>query len=299
MAFRPAERPELFTPDLYPAGPPLEPAPPPGPGPEAIATDLARVGSDATGWYGDPALIARVPDDRLRAGVAALAPTIGAPLLGWLAAGDCPVRTITWGDPGGTRIAGLAGDDHDDPGHRVVNDRYRDEHPFLLTGSILHQLCWNPAATSHVAEALLHGLLAVAHAQLVGRLPALVGTTELARRQQSLVLSLLCSRPTAGPGAERVRIIAPDGPGTLPGGDAAMQTPDLWSIPFAPGDEPVPAPETLGLVLAPWLGTPDAEVDLSSFSRGLVEQVDVQALDRLLPAATADRVLARLGVRPG
>lgn len=292
----PPTRPELFTPDLYPAGPPLAPAPPPGLRTAQLIADLAAISGErpdegAMRWHVDERLIARVPDEHLRAGVAALAATVGAPLLPWLVGDDCPVTSIAWGDAGGSRIAGLA-QPADRETHRVVNDRYRHEHPFLVTGSLLHQLCWNPGADGNPQEVLLHALLAVAHAELLALLPSLVGTSELARRQQSLVLSLLCSRPA---GSTKVRIIAPDGEGTIPGGAAGMQTPDLWSIPFASGHDPVPAPPTLALVLGPWI-TGDEAGALRTFDRHLVEVVDAQAMDRWLPAEQVRQVLDALDV---
>ena len=294
----PPARPELFTPDLYPAGPPLEPAAAPGPSHHDLLADLVVLSGEHRSdgpmhWHVDERLIATVPDDALRAGVAALAATIGAPLLDWLVAPDCSVQSLAWGDPGGSRIAGLA-QPADRETHRVVNVRYRHEHPFLVAGSLLHQLCWNPGAENHPQEVLLHALLAVAHAQLLDAVPSLVGTTELARRQQSLVLSLLCSRPAGG---DRIRVIAPDGAGTIPGGEPSMQTPDLWSIPFAQGEDPIPAPPTLGLVLAPWVPA-DALPDPLTQSRATVEVVDAHALDRWLPVEVADRVLRSLSLGP-
>jgi hypothetical protein len=125
----------------------------------------------------------------------------------------------------------------------VVNDRYRYE-PFpLLAGSILHDLLHHEPAISDDEETLLHALLAAVHLQVISRSPEVAGTTELARRQNSLALSLLCSRH---PGEPEVRMVAPDGLGTIPGGAPSMQTPDFWSIPFAP-DKLEPRPPTLPL----------------------------------------------------
>jgi len=292
----PPTRPELFTPDLYPAGPPLEPAKAPGPTGPQLLGDLALISGEhrADGpmhWHVDDRLIAKVPDVSARAGVAALAATIGQPLLEWLVADDCPIESIAWGDPGGDRIAGIA-QPAGRPTHRVLNQRYRHEHPFLATGSLLHQLCWNPDADNHPQEVLLHALLAVAHVQLLELLPSLVGTTELARRQQSLVLSLLCSRPA---GRDEVRIIAPDGEGTIPGGAPSMQTPDLWSIPFAMGEDPVDAPSQVTLVVAPWLSSTAVTI-ASAYDRGLVQAVDAEAVDTWLPRDLVRRVLAALSV---
>jgi len=67
---------------------------------------------------------------------------------------------------------------------------------------------------------------------LLAATPAiLAGPTELGRRQSSLAITLLHSR---APGSDRIALCAPDGPGTIPGGAAAMQSPDFWSIAFGP-----------------------------------------------------------------
>jgi hypothetical protein len=257
-----------------------------------LVADLALVSGDhpAEGpmhWHVDERLIRRVPDASVRAGVAALAATIGAPLLDWLVDEGCPVTSIAWGDPGGRRMAGVARP-ADRPSHRVVHERYRHEHPFLATGPVLRELCRNPVAAGHAQAVLGHALSAVAHAQLLALLPSLVGTTELARRQQSLVLALVSSRPA---GSERVRIVAPDGSGTLPGGAPERNTPDLWSLATGAPQDAVPAPATVALVLRPWLADPVATVD-----RPLVEAVDERCLDRWLPPPTLRAVLAALAV---
>jgi hypothetical protein len=89
------------------------------------------------------------------------------------------------------------------------------------------------------------------HLQLVARVPRLAWTgTELARRQNSLAITLFNSRR---PGSSRITLCAPDGPGTIPGGAPGMQTPDFWSVPFAPVAT-VDAPPLFGEVLAGLVG---------------------------------------------
>ncbi len=86
------------------------------------------------------------------------------------------------------------------------------------------------------------------HLQLVARTPALAHTgTELARRQNSLAITLLNSRH---PGSADISVVALDGPGTIPGGAPNMQTADFWSIPFVSGPATAAdAPPLLGTVL--------------------------------------------------
>jgi hypothetical protein len=178
----------------------------------------------------------------------------------------------------------------------VVNDRYRAEHPGLVAPSLVHALLAGPPPRGHAQEALLHGLLAAVHLQLVARAPRLAGLgTELARRQNSLALSLFNSRPAGSPS---IRLIAPDGPGTIPGGAPAMQTPDFWSIPFAPPrPASAPAPELLGEVLRRLLGPVPALAGPLAYDDSLARAVDAH-LDgtwlRSADRARAGRALTAL-----
>jgi hypothetical protein len=120
----------------------------------------------------------------------------------------------------------------------VVNERYRAEVPSLLAGSSAHDLRWTGPGAGQDEEVVLHALVALVHLQLLARTPALARTgTELARRQNSLAITLLNSRH---PGRADLAVKAPDGPGTIPGGAPGMQTSDFWSIPFV-GGPPVAA----------------------------------------------------------
>jgi hypothetical protein len=131
---------------------------------------------------------------------------------------------------------------------RVVNERYRAEVPTLLAGSFAHDLLWSGPGAGQYEEVVLHALVALVHLQLLARTPALAHTgTELARRQNSLAITLLNSRH---PGQADIAVQAPDGPGTIPGGAPSMQTPDFWSIPFVSGPPTAAdAPPLLGAVL--------------------------------------------------
>lgn len=256
---RPPLDPNLFSsnalfgePGIYPQGTPMMPADGPALDRNAARDALASVGlDDACARFDDAALVALVPAPGPRAGLASLVGTIGEPLLDAFLAGETAVRTIEVGEPTSPgRVIGPArGATADDGHHRVVNDRYRAEHPALLALSLTHDLLWNPAGSGQYEECILHALGAMVHLQLLARAPALAHTgTELARRQNSLAITLLNSRHV---GSADLALIAPDGPGTIPGGAPTMQTPDFWSIPFVSG-EPVasPAPSALAPVLA-------------------------------------------------
>jgi hypothetical protein len=255
---RPPDDPNLFSsnelfgePGIYPQGTTMEPATGPTVTVDAAAAALDALGvDDAAARLADAALVARAPEPGPRAGLVALSVTVAAPVLDAFVAGGTPVETIALGataSPG--RIVGPPADTSDAPSTRVVNERYRAEVPTLLAGSLAHDLLWSGPGAGQYEEAVLHALVALVHLQLLARTPALAHTgTELARRQNSLAITLLNSRH---PGTADLAVKAPDGPGTIPGGAPDMQTPDFWSIPFV-GGPPVAAdaPTFLGEVLA-------------------------------------------------
>ncbi len=218
----------------------MRPAPGPPPGDAQVRALLgaflaAHHGADSKGleraWSHFESLSDRIPDAGVRAGLAALVGTAGEPALEHFVAGTGPVSSVRYGSPiTPGRVVGPAGNG-DDPAARVVNERYRSEHFALLAPSLVHGLCWTGPGAGHAEEAALHAVLALVHMQLLARTPAiaLLGT-ELARRQNSLAITLCNSRH---PGEARISVCAPDGPGTIPGGNPAMQTSDFWSVPFA------------------------------------------------------------------
>ena len=184
------------------------------------------------------------------AALAALVGTVGEPLLDAFAAGLTPVHELRVGAPASPgRVVGPG--PGGDPGVRFVNARYRAEHPVLVAPSLVHDLLWSGPGAGQYEEVVLHALCALVHVQLLARHP-FVGElrTELARRQHSLAITLLNSRR---PGRAEISLLAPDGPGTIPGGAEGMQTPDFWSIPFVSGPPqaaatPAPLADVLALV---------------------------------------------------
>lgn len=147
--------------------------------------------------------------------------------------GRTPVSRITYGVPSAPgRVVGPAANADGGGAARVVNERYRAEDARLLLPSIVHDLLWSGPGAGHAEETVLHALGAYVHVQLLARDRSLAGLgTELARRQNSITITLLNSRQ---PASATVTLVAPDGPGTIPGGAPGMQSPDFWSVPFAP-----------------------------------------------------------------
>ena len=148
-------------------------------------------------------------------------------------AGRTAVTRLTYGVPASPgRVVGPEAGADGNGAMRVVNERYRAEDARLLLPSIVHDLLWSGPGAGHAEETLLHALGAYVHAQLLARDGSLADLgTELARRENSITITLLNSRR---PGSATVTLVAPDGPGTIPGGAPGMQTPDFWSVPFAP-----------------------------------------------------------------
>ncbi len=195
----------------------------------------------------------RAPEPGPRAGLVTLTTTVAAPIVDAFLRGRTAARSIGLGptaSPG--RIVGPRANGSGE--ERVVNDRYAAEHPALLAGSLAHDLLWSGEGAGQYEEATLHALCALVHAQLLARAPHLASLgTELARRQNSLAVTLLNSRH---PGSSELAVRAPDGLGTIPGGAAAMQTPDFWSIPFVAGPPAAgDAPTVFGDVLDRVVGT--------------------------------------------
>ncbi len=208
-----------------------------------MPADLARFSANVLfgqpGIYPDgppmaPAAGHRHSDASIELAMVELAGTVGEPVLDAWVAGTTPVDRIVYGEPASPgRIVGppAVPDAADAPATRVVNRRYQAEDARLLLPSIVHDLLWSGPGAGHAEETVLHALGAYVHAQLLARDPGLASTgTELARRQNSITITLLNSRR---PGSAVVTLDAPDGPGTIPGGDPKMQSPDFWSVPFA------------------------------------------------------------------
>jgi hypothetical protein len=205
-----------FTPELYPDAPPLVPAT----GHRHSDTSIEEVMLELVGTPGEPVFEA------------------------WNA-GRTSVGHLRYATP--TEAGRVVGPDAS--GARVVNERYRAEDPRLLLPSIVHDVLWSGPDAGHAEETVLHALGAYVHAALLARAPELGSTgTELARRQSSITITLLNSRRE---GSGTITLVAPDGPGTLPGGAPAMQTPDFWSVPFGPfAADGAPIDPTVRFVLA-------------------------------------------------
>lgn len=191
-------------PGIYPDGPPMTPA-------------VGHLHSDAS--------IEQV--------MVELVGTAGEAVFEAWTAGRTAVTRLTYGVPASPgRVVGPAADADGGGAARVVNERYRAEDARLLLPSIVHDLLWSGPGAGHAEETVLHALGAYVHAQLLARDGSLAKLgTELTRRENSITITLLNSRR---PDSATVTLVAPDGPGTIPGGAPGMQSPDFWSVPFAP-----------------------------------------------------------------
>ena len=180
--------------------------------------------------FDDAELRERVPDAVTRAALLLLSGGPASPVLDAFLIGTTPVLRLGIGRTvGDGRVVGPEVSDGD-AARRVLNERYRAEHPAVVAPSLAHALCHHGELASNAEEATLHGLLGAVHTWLLAGTPSLGALrSELARRQASLTITLLNARP---PGRSVASIRCPDGPGTIPGGNPDLQCPDLWSIPF-------------------------------------------------------------------
>lgn len=312
--------PDLFTsnplfgqPGLYPPAAVMTPADGRAPDEQVARSLLGPAGAPAVAAWDDPTLVARTAAPLARAAAAALAGSVAAPLLAAFLAGATPVRALGVGvtaSPGrvvGPPAAGDPADPADRPGagtgrgragavvqQRVVNERYAAEHPLSVAPSVAHDLGWSGPGATHAEETVLHLIVALVHAGFVARQPHLAHLgTELVRRQNSLVLPLLCSRQ---PGSAMLRVVAPEGTGTAPGGAASMQTPDFWSIPFAPPGSPTPLPAAVAATLTAACGDPAALGDAPVYNDELGVRLSAHGFSGALPLGDQLRVAVALGL---
>jgi len=176
-------------------------------------------------------LLQRVPDPAVRAALLLLSGGPADSLLHAFLTGEAAIEHLGVGVVSGEgRVIGSEVGNAD-PLRRVLNQRYKSEHPAAIAPSIAHALCHHGDAACNAEEASLHGVLAAVHIWLLASKPSLsTMPTELFRRQASLSITLLNAR---SPGSWLASIRCEDGPGTIPDGNPALQGPDLWSIPFS------------------------------------------------------------------
>lgn len=282
-------------PGIYPDGSPMVPAAGEPWNETRCRAMLAKlVGPTGSARFEDPILSAMCPDAAPRAALVLLSSTCAAPLVEGFLCRETPVSALAIGvtrSPG--RVVGPVEDGSDD--QRVVNLRYGAEHPALMAPSIAHDLLWNVSGAGQFEEATLHLIVAMVYLKLVSLHPALAHLgTELARRQNSLAISVLNSRQ---PGEATLRVIAPDGPGTIPGGAPAMQSSDFWSIPFVGGEPLVsPAPQLLTPVLQSCVGDAASVSPVVSYDQSLGETLSASGLSGALNAEQQLRVMVALGL---
>jgi hypothetical protein len=220
-------------------------------------------------WFSDARLAAIAPEAAVRATLALLAGTIADGVLSALVEGET-ISLVGVGTPVGSgRIVGHG----QDLAARFVSSRYQFEHPALLVGPLAHELLCSPTPRCDAEEKLTHGILAMIHMQLIARNPQLARMgTELSRRVNSIALSLYNSR---SPGDPTFRFIAPNGPGTIPGGKASMQSPDFWSIPFLSGYPDAAAmPDEVVSILARLEGDVAAADSTSRYDEATILRID-------------------------
>ena len=167
-------------------------------------------------------------------------------------------------------------------------------HPLSVAPSLAHDLAWSGTDANHAEETTLHLVVALVHTQLIARRPELAHTgTELARRQNSLALPLLCSH---APDSSLLTPVAPSGAGTAPGGDPKMSTPDFWSIPFGPPGPGGPIPESVIEALTRACASTNAVTSGEQYSEDLGTRLSSRGLAGALARSQHLRAAVALGL---
>ncbi len=296
------------TPGTYPQGTPMAPAEGPDlddAGARAMVSGLlahwSSVAGDAAATarglavFDHHELHRRVSAPSLRAAMALLSPTIAAPAVMAFIAGEGPVEQLAVAELAELAESGRAFACTADPptGARVLNGRYAAEHPAVVAPSLAHHLMWQATGDTY-EEATLHAVLAMVHLQWVAVAPEIAHLgTELTRRQNSMALTLCNSRH---PDSPYLAVRADDGPGTLPGGDPALDTPDFWSIPFTPRRATgVALPEPLRAILRMAWDRSDAAGPSPCYDEALADAMSTDLGHGWLPTAGRLRAACALG----
>jgi hypothetical protein len=238
---------------LYPAGTAMVPAP--GPPPDE-ATVRGRLVSFLEGSSSKAATLrlfdradvkASLSNPTLRAALASQRGTVAEPVIDYFLSHSRDYAGQPRFDPipDQSVIANATGGGSS----RLIlfNPRYEAEHFALLTGvfphEVLHHDTGEPPGPE---EAILNGLSAMVHMQILARHPELATSgTELSRQTNSQAAILANSR---APGSAHIAIVAPNGRGVAPG--SPFSKPDFFTL-FASRtpDQASPAPPVLATVL--------------------------------------------------
>jgi len=127
----------------------------------------------------------------------------------------------------------------------IFNSRYAGEHFSRKIGLWVHEIGHHDGLATGEEESVLHGLMAMAWAQVLSRFPAIAyEDTELTRVQNSYAMAFLNSRESGSPNSE---IVATTGTGVAPG--STDNAPDFRGfIGMTAGA--TPAPSTLAAIMS-------------------------------------------------
>lgn len=256
---------DLFTPQAYADASPMESASGPKLSQEQVRRQLVRFldqqfRKDAASvrrtlsLYDSPAVRTRIADPALRAAYAAMVDTLWEPTIDhFLNSGR--FTTVTFGATIHPDSVAESVNNGDGTRRIVFNQRYDRENFALFIGVVGHEIMHDDSANSGSEEAILHGLTAMVHAQVVSRHPELAyAGTELTRRTNTAVLAWLNSKNRDSPDSQ---LVAPEGLGVFPGGQ--ISAPDFWSL-FGNPTDSSPAPAGIFTEVLALLGLPGSSV---------------------------------------
>lgn len=197
----------LFTPGVYPNATPTVPAAPNTKTDAELKNMLSQTFSKrfcgntskikaGLAVFSDPALVAKVPDSRLRASIANLYGTAGEAGIAAIKSGD--FNAVRFGDAG-TSIAQVQLPPGASKPDIVVSDKYQYEDPRLLSNTMMHEVLHLDPNNSGTEEMIANALDAMVYGGLVNEDPSIANSgTELARRQNAKLLARLNSRDGNG-----------------------------------------------------------------------------------------------------
>jgi hypothetical protein len=212
---------------------------------EAEALVAARdpsLADTAARRFEDPALVERIPDPGLRAALVSLLGTVASPAVDWLASGPRFTR-VEFGPVGDGAIARSVAETG---GQRIVVDsRFRNERPALLSIVLAHEAFHSDGRASDLEELVAVAVQALVHMQQLLADPAIADErTELAQSTNAWVVIRLNTHRT---GSSDLRLVLPDdAPSVLPGG---LERPHFAAF-FDPLADPTPGNRYLQAVAA-------------------------------------------------
>lgn len=210
--------------------------------------------------FSDPAIVAKVPDIRLRASLAATFGTAGEGAIDGVKSGT--YNTVRFGDAG-TSIAQVQLPPGAIKPDIVVSDKYQHENFLLLSPTMAHETLHTDMQISGREELIANALDITMYGQLLNENPSLATSgTELARRTNTKMMARINSRDANG----NLRLLTSSG-NVYPGGTPLAN----FAAPF-PNDADTPGNPTLQKFLSKVTGQNVTNANFDTATINLLDQ---------------------------